>query len=184
MKLFELKNYTLTISPEAFALKPFRALWDRDKSKTKIRAFAEMCYVFYMEDFRSDFSGIIDEEGRKEEVMKQIVLPKGWKEDRLVKNALNFYKEQNSKIYALKFHRDAQVAMDKIRKFFRDVDLEATDSNGKLIYDVAKLERILGNSASLLRNQNDLEEQVKRSLQEYKSNVRGGKEKAVFEDGV
>lgn len=184
MKLFELKNYTLNISPEAFGLKPFKALWDRDKSKSKDRAFGEMCYVFYMEDFRSDFSGIIDDEERETEVRKQVILPKDWKEDRLVKVARKFYQDQNDRIYALKFLRDAQLALDKIRQYFREVDLMAVDAKGKPLHDISKLNRVLENSASLLRNLEDIEEQVKRALQEHKSNVRGGKEKSVFEDGI
>lgn len=184
MKLFELKNYILTISPEAYALKVFRVLWNRDKTKTKDRAFAEMSFVFYMEDFRSDYSGILDEVDRRTEVMKQMVLPKGWKEDKLVKDARLFYQQQNDKIYAIRFVQDAQLAMDKIRQFFRDVDLDKVDRNGKLIYDVSKLDRVLGNSASLLKNLTELEEQAKQALQENQSNVRGGKQKAVFEDGI
>jgi hypothetical protein len=184
MKLIELKNYTLTISPEAFALRVFRKLWDRDKTKTKDRAYAEMSYVFFMEDFRSDFSGILDEQDRREEVMKQIVLPKGWKEDKLVKDALDYYREQNDKIYAIGFVRDAQFAMDKIRQYFREVDLQAVDKNGKPIHDISKLDRVLGNSASLLKNLTELESQVKQALQAEKSNVRGGKEKSIFEDGI
>jgi len=184
MNLIELKNYTLTISPEAYALKPFRALWERDKTNTKDRVYAEMSYVFFMEDFRSDFFGIINDEERREVVMKQIILPKGWKEDKFVVAARKYYQSENERIYALLFLRDAQLALDKIREYFREVDLMAVDDKGKPLHDVSKLDRVLGNSSSLLKNLSDLQEQVKRSLQEDKSNVRGGKEKSVFEDGI
>ena len=38
MKLFRYEQYKVTISEEALALKPFKKLWDRDKTKNKDKA--------------------------------------------------------------------------------------------------------------------------------------------------
>ena len=35
MKLFKYESYQVTIEPEALTLKPFKVIWDRDKSKHK-----------------------------------------------------------------------------------------------------------------------------------------------------
>lgn len=38
MKLFAYKDFQVTISEEALILKPFKKLWDRDRSKKKEKA--------------------------------------------------------------------------------------------------------------------------------------------------
>lgn len=38
MKLFKYKDFAVTISEEALLLKPFKKIWDRDKSKNKTKA--------------------------------------------------------------------------------------------------------------------------------------------------
>jgi len=183
MKLFDLKNYSLTISEEAYALKAFKTLWERDKTATKTKAIGELSYVFHMEDFRSDYSDILDESERSSEVLSQLSLPKDWKEDQKVRDARRYYEERSNELISLQFLRDAKFAVNKIREFFREVDLLATDPRGKPIHDVAKLERVLSNSASILKNLKELEEEVKRDIDSI-SNVRGGKIKNIFEDGI
>ena len=60
MRLFKYEGYNLNISEEALALKPFRAIWVRDKSASKERAITELGYVYFMEDPRSDYQYIIE----------------------------------------------------------------------------------------------------------------------------
>ena len=55
MRLFKYEGYNLNISEEALALKPFRAIWVRDKSASKERAIMELGYCYFMEDPRSDY---------------------------------------------------------------------------------------------------------------------------------
>lgn len=38
MNLFKYEQYKVNISEEAFALKPFKQLWNRDKTKNKDKA--------------------------------------------------------------------------------------------------------------------------------------------------
>ena len=45
MKLFRYEGYKLHISEEAFVLKPFKELWNRDKTKNKDKALQELGYV-------------------------------------------------------------------------------------------------------------------------------------------
>lgn len=55
MKLFKLEGYKLNISPEAFALLPFKKIWTRDKTSKKEKAIAELSYIYFMADPRSDY---------------------------------------------------------------------------------------------------------------------------------
>jgi hypothetical protein len=183
MRLFDLINNQIVISEEAYLLLPFKEIWDRDKSKTKERALAELGYIYFLEDFRSDFSDIANEEEREMEVIKVMQLPLSWKEDRLVKEAREFYRKRSEDITPLLLLRDAKVVIDRIRIYFREVDFLALDKNGRPKYDVDKVARVVERSAGILENLSKLEQMVKKEVQSKKDKV-GSKLKAVFEEGL
>ena len=82
MNLFEMNNGVLRIQPEAYALIPFKLLWDRDKSKDKNTALSELAYVYYMADYTSDFADIVDLEDRDKEVRKNCIRLTNWNTDK------------------------------------------------------------------------------------------------------
>ena len=47
MRILDIKNGKLEITPEALGLKYFKTLWDRDKSKDKTKAYNDILYVYY-----------------------------------------------------------------------------------------------------------------------------------------
>ena len=55
MDLFDLRDFTVTISPKALMVPEFKALWDRDKSNNKSTALSELAYVYYLSDFKSPY---------------------------------------------------------------------------------------------------------------------------------
>lgn len=183
MRLFDLVNNQLTISEEAYLLTPFKRLWDRDKTKLKERALAEMGYIYFMEDFKSDFSDVVDEKERAVEVISVLGLPSDWKEDNVVKEAREFYRKRSEEITPLLLLRDSKVVIDKMREYFREVDFLALDDKGRPKYDIDKLARVVERSAGILENLSKLETMVKKEVQSKKDKV-GSKTKAVFEDGM
>jgi len=98
MRLFDLVNNQLVISEEAYILIPFKAIWDRDKTKLKEKALAELGFVYFMEDYKSDFSDIVNDEERSTEITSVLGLPSGWKEDAVVRNAREFYHKGAKKL--------------------------------------------------------------------------------------
>jgi hypothetical protein len=184
MKLVEIINGQIVITEEAYLLAPFKILWDRDKSKDKARALAEMGYIYFMEDFRSDFSDITDESERSTEVKGSVAgLSKSWTEDKIVKEAREFYRERSEEITPLLFLRDVKVAIDRMREQFREVDFLALDKNNKPKYDIEKFARVIEKSAGLLENLTKLEIMVRKEVQAKKDKV-GTKMKSTFEDGI
>lgn len=183
MRLFELQNNQLIISEEAYALAPFKTLWNKDKTKQKEIALAELAYIYFMEDFKSDFSDIIDEKDRSKEIVSVLSLPKSWVEEDHVRTAREFYRKRSEEITPLLFLRDVKVAVDKMRAQFREVDFLATDKNGKPKYDIEKFARVIEKSATLLESLTKLENMVKKEVQAKKDMV-GSKMKATFEDGM
>ena len=79
MKLFKYEGYKITISEEALMLKPFKALWDRDKTKTKEKALMELGYIYFLCDPRSDYQYIVDLESRSDEIKKGEGIDTNWK---------------------------------------------------------------------------------------------------------
>ena len=45
LKLFRYEGYKIVISEEAFALKPFRQIWQRDRTVNKDKAIMELGFI-------------------------------------------------------------------------------------------------------------------------------------------
>jgi hypothetical protein len=182
MLLFELKNYALTFSPQALALKPFGALWDRDKSKNKTIANDELAYVFYLCDYKSDFADITDEEERSIQVLKQLNLPSKWKPDEKIYDAIEFYKERQNTL-ALRYLLAARKAVGKIIEFYEGVSLTALDDKGKPIYNAKQVSDTIKSSGDLIRGLNETEEEVKKGISKISDKI-GSRTKNIFESGI
>lgn len=180
MQLFEIVNNEVTFSPQALELKPFKALWERDKNKNKKEAIAELSFVYFFSDYKSIYANIVEEEERALEIynaleMKQ--LP-----DNLVYDACNFYKERQHTI-SMELLRSARRAIKKIEKYFDEVDFTETNEKGQLKHDISKAANLLGNIAKITQNLSQLEEQVQKEIEES-SNMKGNRQKNLFEDGI
>lgn len=173
MKIFNLVNFKVEIEPEALLLAPFSSLWDRDKSKDKTRAKAELAYVWFMHDVKSDFLSIPDEQERSKEIIAVLELPDNWKPDSKVKAAQEFY-EKASETLAHRLLRDSRAGAEKVSQLLRDHNFADTDMK-----KVVETIRLL---PSLIEAINRIEETV---LKEQEMHThRGSQERAIFEDGL
>lgn len=181
MKLFRLEGYNLTISEEAYALKPFKDLWRRDKSKNKERALMELAFVYFMEDARSDYQIYIDKEERCKQVKLGEGLPDSWQPDRMVQEAQQFY--SGFKTESALLLEDLKIAVNTLRKgMITQEELESIDPEKK--------PSVLNNYAGVIAKMADLaakidETEKKMSRETLQSDkVRGSVEKAMFEDDL
>lgn len=183
MELFEIKDDQVTFSPVALSLKPFRAIWDKDKTKGKKKAMAEMAAVYFFADYKSDFAEILDPT-EKLDVIKTVIvgMPKDWEPSQHFDEAVEFYKERQQTITTVLVD-DAKAAIAKISSFLRNVDLQETDEQGKFVYDVKKINDVIGGLPKTVETVNSLENTVKKEMQQADS-MRGGHKKSIFEDGA
>lgn len=179
MQLFHMINHQVYIQPEAYVLEPFAKLWDRDKSKDKSIAIAELAYIYYMCDFKSDFRQIPDDKKKSAEILKFLRVPKNYTPDAVVQNAMQFYIER-SKTVTMFLLEDVYSSIDKLREYFREVDLLSVDDKGKPIHDVTKLTRSIESVAKIIESLKMLEDKVKGEIEE--SGLRAGRKKGMFED--
>lgn len=181
MKLFKYEGYNLTISEEAYILKPFKELWKRDKSKGKDRALQELGYIYFMEDSRSDYQIYIDKEERSNQIKLGEGLPEDWKPDKLVLAAEDFYASFKTEPELLL--EDTTVAISKLREFIKTIDLSAVDDKGKPIYTLNTYTATIKQIPELITSLNEAERAITKE-KVASDKVRGSVEKAMFEDDL
>lgn len=182
MKLFKYEGYKVVISEEAFALKVFRQIWNRDRSVNKDKAIMELGYVYFMTDPRSDYQYIVDEDERAKAIMEGEGLPSNWKPDKMIMEAIKFYEGMKSTSALLL--EDTRVAIDKVRKFLKEVNLEDTDDKGRPIYTINSITSTIKMIPQLIKDLDDAEKAIKADMQNTSGKVRGQKEKSLLEDGI
>jgi len=169
----------MTIDPEAILLKPFKVIYDRDKSPTKELAMQELGYIYFFCDPRSDYQSVINPEERKKEIILGEGLPSRWEPDAQVKEAMQFYSSFRPISSALL--EDTMIAVDKVRAFLRDIDLYATDDKGKPLYTINSVTAAIKLIPSLVKDLHEAEKMIKSEI--LSSNkARGSVEKTMFED--
>lgn len=182
MKLFKYEGYKVVISEEAFGLKVFRQIWNRDRSVNKDKAIMELSYIYFMIDPRSDYQYIVDEDERSKAIIEGEGLPENWKPDKVVIEAMQFYSSIKSTSALLL--EDTRVAIDKVRRFLKTVDLEALDEKGKPIYTINSITSTIKMIPQLIKDLDDAEKAIKADMQNAIGKVRGQKEKSLLEDGI
>lgn len=168
------------IDPHALGLKAYRDIWERDKSKDKDKAFLELSYVYFMCDYRSYFSDIVDDEQKHNEVKEAVFGSKvKWKPDVKIEAAIKQYKSDVP--VSVLLLEDAKIGISKLREYFKDTDLKDTDRNGKLINDPKKFNDVLKSLSDQIESLDALEQKVKKDI-DVSYQVQGGREKGAFED--
>lgn len=176
LKLFKYEGYKIVISEEAFALKPFRQIWQRDKTINKDKAIMELGFIYFFCDPRSDYQYLVDNNERMEAIKEGEGLPAKWQPDKVVQEAMAFY-ESFKPISALLLE-DTRFMVDKYRKRLRaqkfdELEIKELKEAGALIKQIPSLVK-------------DLDEAEKALNSEMKNSgrMRGQGEKTIFEDDL
>lgn len=179
MKLFKYEGYKLHISEEAFILKPFKEIWNRDKTKNKDKALQELGYIYFMSDPRSDYQYIVDEEDRAKAIKEGEGIDPKWKPDNKVIEAMKFYK--TFKPVSALLLEDTRIAVDKLRQLLRNIDLTEVDDKGKPIYTLNTITATIKQIPSLVKDLDEAEKAIAKEIMES-DKVRGAQEKSMYED--
>ena len=178
IKLFKYEGYKLNISEEALLLKPFKEIWQRDKSKNKDKALQELGYIYFMSDPRSDYQYLVDEEERSKAIKEGEGIDSKWKPDKLVLDAIAFYK--SFKPTSALLLEDTRAMIDGYRVKLRQITADMSNLDIKEIKDLGA---VIKQIPSLIK---DLDEAEKALNSELKTSgrMRGSGEKTLFEDGI
>ena len=182
MKLVEYKDYRIVISDEAFLVKPIRELYEADTSAGKEYFLEQMSYLYFMVDPRSTYSYITDLEERAKAIIAQEGLAPTFSPSPQLLEAMEWYKKHTITTSTLLLE-DTRLAIDKLRKFLRDIDLSALDDKGKPIYQPSTIATTIKQIPQLAKDLMETEKIVEKEIQEQ-GRARGGNQKHLFEDGV
>lgn len=176
MKLLRYEGYKVVIEPELLVLKPFKQIWTRDRTINKDRALAEIAFIYFMADPRSDYQYLVDEKERMEAIKEGEGLPPKWQPDKIVTEAMDFY--MSFKPISALLLEDTRFMVDKYRK-----RLKAQEFDDLEIKDLKEVGALIKQIPPLVK---DLDEAEKALNSEMKSSgkMRGSGEKTIFEDDL
>ncbi len=177
MKLFKYEGYKINISEEAFALKVFRQIWNRDRTSSKDKALMELGYVYFMVDPRSDYQYLVDEEERSQAIIEGEGLPSNWKPDKLIVEAMSTY--SSFKPASALLLEDTRFMVDRFRKKLK----EAVDSDEIGIKELKEMGALIKQLPSIVKDLDDAEKALVAEMRNS-GKMRGQGEKTIMEDSL
>ena len=182
MHIINYNNYQIELAEEALLIKPIRDLFNADRTKNKEKFMTQMSVIYFLADPRSSYNYIVDEQERLQAIISQEGLPKDFKIDKKLEQAIQIYKEHTiTSSYLLL--QDTKIAIDKVREFLREIDLTETDDKGKPIYTINQVTSAIKQIPQLAKDVLEAEKVVSKEIEEQ-GRARGGNDaKKVFEDG-
>ena|ERR1017187_5432089 len=180
MKILDLLENKVIITPEALVLSYFNELWIRDKSKDKINGYRDICYIYFFCTYGTPFFQY-PEDIRHDYIVQYVVnIGKDYKPDKKVKEAINLYREHNTTV-SMKMIEGAEIAVSKTDTYLRGVDYTKMDDQGRFLYDPKKVSDLIINMPKMQEALNKAKEIC---LKESSSSttIRGGATISQFEE--
>lgn len=182
MKLFKYEGYKVVISEEALALKPFKQIWNRDRTANKDKAISELAYIYFMEDPASDYQYLVDRDERSEAIIEGEGLPTNWKPDKIVKEAMNFY--SSFKTTSALILEDTRKVAENLRKALPTLDITEEDDKGRPKHTIASITKAIRELNILIKELAETERIISKEMAENNGRVRGKRAKTLLEDGL
>lgn len=92
MKIFDIIDHTVVVSPEILTIKCFKDIWELDKSKLKENAYRDFTYIYHMCDYNSPYSNYPSNE-RTNSVKEEVLGDKKYTPSKEVNVAIEQYKK-------------------------------------------------------------------------------------------
>ena len=181
MKLVRINNYKLEVEDELLLLKPFKDVYKSDKSKDKIKFFDFLTIVYYTYDPRSDYNYITNEEERLKEVCESngLEVPKFTQKE---SECIELYKQLTTTISSALL-KSTRVAIGKVQEFLENIDMNATDDKGRMLFPINTVTAAIKQIPSLVKEVMEAEKMVSKEIEEA-GRARGGNNKKLMEDGI
>lgn len=172
MKIIDLVDSRIIISPEALCISPFAELWQLDKSKDKTLATNQIKYIWFYTDFNSPYY-IHPELDRHNLILNDVIKDKGFEVTNKIKEGINKYRELHI-TPSMMMLEAANSAIYKMKAYFENVDLAGSD-------DIDKVTRAVINFPKMIQAINEAKKQC-REEQTSGVRVRGNADVGMFED--
>lgn len=139
MKVFDLKDNEVIISPEILTISVFNEIWNSDKSKNKKNAYNDFKYIYHLCDFNSPYNNY-SEEKRIQAIKEEVLGQKDYNPSEKVKQASVVYKSlKESPIERL--YNGIKDKIEDITKYLNENEFtdETSQTTLKVIDSVSKL---------------------------------------------
>lgn len=185
MKLFQFKDWQLSVDPEVYGLLPFKAILKKDKSRNKETALKEVLFVFYYSDMKSDYLILSDLKEREREIVKDLGLPDDWKQDSVMKEAIAFYESRSLTVIG-KLYRNALKSVDDVSEYLGQTDtlLKERTSSGGTVTTLPMIVSAQEKLPKIMQNLKAAEKEVLKEQQELEGRTKGSKTMSMFEEGL
>jgi len=162
-------------------LKPFKKLYKSDRSKDKSDFMDFLTIVYFTYDPRSDYSYIVDDNERLQEVCitNGLEVPKFTD---LQLECINLYKKLTTTI-SQELLQSTKIAIVKVKEFLETVNLNTTDDKGKPIYTINSITTAIRQIPQLAKEVMEAEKTIAKEIQEQ-GRARGGNGKTLMDDGI
>lgn len=182
--LFTVTEKTVFPNPETLLISPFKDIWDRDKTKAKIKALEEFAYIEFMSSMKkSNPYRQYNEKDKEGKVRQAVITQEKWEPDVLIKQGIHkvfqFQKEAST---TFNYYMAAKKAAEKMQNFFMTVDVtEKNEKSGTPVYKPRDITSALNDTEKVLSGLKSLEKKVEEELYEETKN-RSNKEISFFAD--
>lgn len=182
MKLVKIQDYQLKVEDELLLLKPFKILYDKDKSKDKSKFMEFLTILYFLIDPRSDYSYIVSDELRLKEILVSNGITKASfsKEEQV---CIDLYKQLTTTA-SLELLRSTKIAIDKVKSFLENVDLTALDEKGKPVYTINSVTQAIKMIPSLAKEVTEAEKAVAKEIEEAGRARGNAGMKTLMDDGI
>lgn len=177
MKLIQVSNYELKIADEALLVRPFRKLWNQDRTLKKELFYKQMSVIFYTYSPSSNYSYIVDERERMKEVLSQEGIT-DFHPTTDFKEAVEIYKKL-TRTPSTELLADVRLTIDKVRQALNSVDFSDLEEKDK-VSALNTVTSVVGKIPKLVKDLADAEKAVTKELEET-TNARGSQELTVFD---
>jgi len=177
--MFQFSNNKIVFDPNVLSLPWFKVIWEADKSKSKEEAMKLLSFIFYLVDNKSPYIGYPREE-RRENIIKDIIKDKKWKESEQVLEAIKKY-EEYSVTRSSRLLDSTRGLIDRLSEYFRTLKF---DPNGDPEFELKKAAAVQKATADIgktIESLNNLEERVKKEITQ-KTTVRGNQTLGQFSE--
>lgn len=182
MEILKYNDETFSIEPttEILTNKYFKKIWDK---KNKELALAELAFIYYMSDIRSQYFVIDDGKVRQATILNDDIipaLPKKYVPSIDVLKAIQYYKDIQDKDDVIQVYKTARRTVGKIRLYLENLDFSATTKTGTLLNDPKSVSSVLKDLRNLTNELRNAEIDVYTSRNKEDEYV-GGTEKSILE---
>jgi hypothetical protein len=182
-KLFTLQDFKVIIEPQALLISPFSDIWNNDKSKDKSVAYEIITFIWFYADYESPYKDYKESE-RSKLIKEQVIKNLKFKEDDLLKRAIQAYKDFDTSA-SLQMLESAEGVVHKMKDYFDSVDFTKTQTSKsgieEAVFDIDKISKAITNMPKLIESLNQAKEICKKE-RTNSNRVRGGASVGLYEE--